>query len=219
MVYSDVNPPIDRYGAWGPVVALKRLEKTVTDLQEQGYTGYMAYSEGVCDDVNKALLGGLTSGMADNGMAILEEYAKRYFGASEKSAKDWSEWLASWSDSFAVDTKIRRKQFDLLRNDAKDSWRLQQWEEKLNLFDAHSNVYKASEWSEIRLQEANRFFEIQEKIQRNIWGLGLVRHALSLQFYRPEWYQDWRQHKRISDISITGKWFKERIVANQLKEG
>ena len=60
--YPDRSTPRDIYAKTGPVVAPKRLAATVTNLGAQSVTGVMAYSEGIFDDVNKALLGGLFTG-------------------------------------------------------------------------------------------------------------------------------------------------------------
>lgn len=209
IVYSDANPPDDRYGPWGPVVAPERMAATVADLVSKGYTGYMAYSEGMCDDVNKALLAGISSGKATDAVAVLEAYAERYFKARGKTKKEWAEWLASWGLSFKVDIKKARKQFNRLAKAAPDTWRLRQFDAKLDLFEAHQETSRMKGWGPRRLAAADRFFVSRERIQRTIWGLGLVRHGLNQNYHQPEWHKEWLQLKKKKAQAITGNWVAE----------
>ena len=57
--YSDDRADNDVYSRWGPVVAPNRIPRTLETLENARGEGLMAYSEGVFDDVNKAILGGL----------------------------------------------------------------------------------------------------------------------------------------------------------------
>ena len=82
--YGEEASPKDTYGHLGPVVAASRIEKTVKDLSERGCTGVMAYSEGVFDDINKAILAGLSTGILDSSTQALRTYAERYLDASEE---------------------------------------------------------------------------------------------------------------------------------------
>ncbi len=195
--YGEGIDPIDEYGPWGPVVAPRRIEETVRELSHDGYTGLMAYSEGVFDDVNKALLGGLASGMFGGWEAALEAYADRYLGARGADQAAWVEWIAGWGEPFAVDVKGARATFDRLSPGARQSWRLEQLEAKLRIFEAHDEVKNASKWDERRLGSAERFFAERERLQRGIWGLGLVRHVLNADHWRPHqpsWFEEWRSH-------------------------
>ena len=88
--YAEQASPRDMYGHLGPIVAAERLEQTVADLKAQGVTGIMAYSEGVFEDVNKAMLAGLASGEYTTADEVLEAYARRYFGADAETAKEWA---------------------------------------------------------------------------------------------------------------------------------
>jgi hypothetical protein len=200
MGYSDKAQPRDEYGLWGPVVAVARIPETVAQLAVLGYDGYMAYSEGVFDDINKALLAGLSSrkfaGVAD----VLEAYADRYFGAGPTDRKAWAYWISEWSEAFGVDTAGARAEFDRLARGARPSWRLAQLEAKLALFEAHAEVERSIVWDASRLAAADRFYDVRERMQRGIWGLGLTRHVMNENYrayhsyHRPRWYESWKAH-------------------------
>ena len=151
----------------------------------------MAYSEGLLDDVNKALLGALSSGKCADASAVLAAYADRYFGAGKADQKAWARWLSQWGEPWEVDTAAARKEFDRLAKGARPGWRLDQLAAKLRIFEAHAEVMKGTEWDAKRLAAADRFFLEREKLFREIWGLGLVRHVLHPRYHPPEWYKDW----------------------------
>ncbi|MCK4283953.1 MAG: hypothetical protein KAX44_06520 [Candidatus Brocadiae bacterium] len=189
--YADAATPRDVYGPWGPTIAPNRLAKTASSLCEGGVQGYMAYSEGAFDDVNKALLAGLTSGRFGQPREVLEAYAERYLGAHGTGRTAWAEWMMQWGEPFQTNTAEARRQFDRLVKGARRTWRLEQLESKLRLFEAHNEVKHRSAWDAERLAAASRFFAEQERLQRGIWGLGLVRHVLNERFHRPDWYAEW----------------------------
>ena len=191
--YADKKEPKDVYGHWGPVIASERIENTVEALTSGGYTGFTAYSEGVFDDVNKALLAGLSSGKYSSTRDVLEAYAERYFGAVGTDRTAWAEWLAAWGDPFCRDTQAARREFDLLAPKATQSWRLEQFACKLRLFEAHNAVMKRDEWDAERLEAAERFYAEKERLWRGVWRLGLVRHIFHDDFGRPPWRDEWRQ--------------------------
>ena len=188
--YGDKANPRDVYGAWGPCVAADRLAKTVYELKGIGCKGYMAYSEGCLDDVNKALLGALSSGKADNPQTVLEEYASRYFGAKPSDRRDWARWLAEWGDPWTRDTVKARNEFDRLARKARPSWRLAQMEAKLRIFEANADVLARKEWDEKRRAAADRFFLEREKLFRDVWGLGPIRHVLNPRYHPPSWLKE-----------------------------
>ncbi len=189
--YGDKARPRDVYGAWGPAVASTRLPTTVYELKGIGCGGYMAYSEGLLDDVNKALLGALSSGKSEDASDVLAAYAERYFGARGPDRRAWADWISQWSDPWEVDTAAARKEFDRLAKAARPGWRLAQLEAKLRIFEANAEVMKGKEWDSKRLDAADRFFLEREKLFREIWGLGPVRHVLNLRYHKPPWYKDW----------------------------
>lgn len=189
--YGDKASPRDVYGAWGPAIAPVRLPTTVYELKGIGCQGYMAYSEGLLDDVNKALLGALSSGKCADASAVLAAYADRYFGAGKADQKAWARWLAEWGEPWEVDTAAARTEFDRLAKGARPGWRLAQLEAKLRIFEAHAEVLQGKEWDRKRLDAAERFFLEREKLFREIWGLGLVRHVLNLRYHPPSWHKEW----------------------------
>lgn len=190
--YGDRSSPSDVYGPWGPVVAPARIPATVTGLHSMAYEGFMAYSEGVFDDINKALLGGLSSDQFSDADAVLQAYAERYLGACGAEREDWAEWTAQWGSPFEVDTRAARRDFEKLSKGACASWRLAQLDGKLSIFEAHNAVREASQWNENRLADAERFFAERERLQRGIWGLGLVRHVLNETRHQPDWFEEWQ---------------------------
>ncbi len=64
--YADQAEPKDIYGKWGPVIAPTRLPTTLQGLAARGAVGYMAYCEGVYEDVNRSILGALSAGLASD---------------------------------------------------------------------------------------------------------------------------------------------------------
>ena len=129
------------YGHLGPIIAAERLQKTVADLKAQGVTAVMAYSEGVFEDVNKAILAGLASGQYQTADEVLEAYARRYFGVDADTARLWAAWLKAWGKPFDVDTRQSAATLEtLLKKTPKGGWRLRQWELKQQLFAIHRQI-------------------------------------------------------------------------------
>jgi hypothetical protein len=205
--YADQALPRDVYGGWGPVIAPTRLAATVKAMAEMGVSGYQAYSEGVLDDVNKAILAGLTSGQFSNVETLLASYAERYFGARGGEREGWAAWLAQWGKPWEVDVVAARRDLDLLSNSARPSWRLAQWTGKLRLFEAHAQVLSRPQWDAERLAAAERFHAAREEIQRGVWGLGLVRTVLNDRYWPPSWLEEWK--KVTASTQAAGQAMKE----------
>ncbi len=201
--YADRHEPHDLYGGWGPTIAPNRIERTVRDLSAKGYTGYMAYSEGQFDDINKALLAGLSSGAFNSAHDVLRAYAERYFGATGADIASWMEWIESWGAPFERDVVHARRDFDRLAKSARRSWRLDQLEAKLRLFEAHADVMRRAEWDAERISAAERWYAERERLQRRVWGLGLTRHIFSRSWgaNRPSWENEYLEHASKSAYS------------------
>ena len=199
--YGEKAAPKDVYGPWGPVIAPNRLARTVYELNGIGCKGYMAYSEGQLDDVNKALLAALSAGKSPDSRSVLEEYANKYFGARGTGRKPWAEWLAKWGEPWGVDVVPARKEFDRLAKGVPPSWRLAQWEAKLRIFEAHAEVLAGKEWDRKRLAAADRFFLERDKLYREVWELGLVRHVLHPRYHPPSWLGDWQKFKQQAELA------------------
>ncbi|HOX57065.1 MAG TPA: hypothetical protein P5205_00225 [Candidatus Paceibacterota bacterium] len=107
--YPDRSAPRDIYAKTGPVAAPRRLADTVRKLSSQSVTGVMAYSEGIYDDVNKALLGALFTAKQNTPRDVLLAYAGRYFAADDPLARQWADWLAAWGAPYSVDAATARK--------------------------------------------------------------------------------------------------------------
>lgn len=188
--YPDRSTPRDIYAKTGPVVAPKRLADTVRDLRAQSVTGVMAYSEGIYDDVNKALLGGLFAGKQETSRGVLEAYARRYFSANEVQSRDWADWLSLWAAPYSVDAAAARKSLDQLSGDPGE-WRRCQWELKADMFTANQAIGTGDRWTPERLERADEFWAAEEKLQREVYGVGPVRHILNRRFIEVPWYKSW----------------------------
>ncbi len=190
--YADVASPRDIYGHLGPVIAAQRLPRTLADLSRAKVTGLMAYSEGVFDDVNKALMAGIGSGKFRTADDVLCAYAQRYFGADAQSAKAWAAWLAAWGRPFDVAPEdSTRTLADLLKKSPRGEWRRRQWELKLELFRLHASISRNKGWTPERLKLADQFWAVQEQIHRGLWGLAPQRHIFDRRFTPVPWYADW----------------------------
>lgn len=202
--YADQATPRDVYGHLGPVIAPARLEKTVHDLARHGCRGVMAYSEGVFDDVNKAILAGLASGRYSSTDEVLREYAVRYLGASNENAAEWVAWLKLWGRPFEVDAAAAEKSLEkMLPPSGTGNWRAIQWWYKCELLKYHHEVMREREWTAERIAAAEHFFAVQEELQRKVWGLGPLRHIFARRFTPLPWYGSWAEFrkKRASAIS------------------
>ncbi len=202
--YADLAQPKDTYGHLGPLVAPNRLPKTVNDLRSQGVAGVMAYSEGVHDDVNKALLAGLFSGRYADAQAVLEAYAARHFGAAGDQARRWAAWLTSWGNPFARDAKQALSELDTLCGERPD-WRRRQWELKARMFVAHQAIMGERSWSSQRLSNVEEFWTAQEVLHRQVWGLGPLRHIFGRRHTPLPWYAEWARLQSQAAAKIGGE--------------
>ncbi len=218
--YADQASPRDVYGHLGPVVAAERLQRTVADLRSQGVTAVLAYSEGVFDDVNKALLAGLTSGRFASADQVLVAYAERYFGVSGETAQRWARWLKAWGRPFDVNTQQSGAELKrLLARTPRRTWRVRQWELKQQLFELCGQIGSGDRWTAERLQKVERFWAVQETLQREVWGLGPLRHVFSRRFTPAPWYRSWaRWQASQKAASGTGRAASEPVVPRKAGE-
>jgi len=179
---------IDVYGHYGPGIAPARLERTMAFLAEQQADGFQAYSEGLCDDINKAIVAGIGSGRYGTSQDVLRAYAARYLHGDESA---WSGWLSRMGQIDAVDPVVARRQFDELRTSSRPSWRLRALAEKLNMREADALVRSEATWNEAKLVAAGNFWAAKERIWREVWGLGLGRHALKFDWLTPDWHAEY----------------------------
>lgn len=180
--YADQAEPKDIYGKWGPVIAPTRLPSTLQGLAERGAVGYMAYCEGVYEDVNRSLLGALSAGLASDVDGVLRAYARRYFAADDGAASEWSEWLQAWGRPFDTDLPALREAFDRLSPHATPGWRLEQWACKLKLFELRAAIGDGEGWPPARRLAAEGFVATMEHLHRRVYGLGPTRHIFGEPF-------------------------------------
>ncbi len=192
--YSDLSEtPRDVYGKWGPVIAGGRIPATLQGLVRSGADGYMAYSEGLYEDVNIALLGALSSGLATNATAAVAAYAERHFVVDAATAADWARWLLAFSRPFQADLAELRRTWRSLVAAARPSWRLEQWAGKLRLLELHARIGEGDDWPASRIALGDEWLAVTEHLQRHVWGLGPVRHIFSEKFLMPAWFDGYRR--------------------------
>ena len=193
--YADTAKFRDIYGKWGPTIAPQRIPKTLHDIAALKADGFQAYSEGVFDDANKALLAGIGSGKFSDANAVLKAYAERYFGAKGEKAEQWAHWLTPWGVRKNVKLPGAQEEFDKLAQGVSSSWRLEQWRSKLKLerIDRAIGVPKENAWTSEKLKLVDEFWAAQEQLQRDVYKLGTQPHIFARQFNPPDWYDGWQR--------------------------
>ncbi len=188
--YGDTSENSDIYTKWGATISPNRIPTTLEDIGRQGSSGFQAYSEGVFDDINKAILAGLASGRARTPHTILKIYARRYFGGD---ADAWADWLEPWGDRRRVDLKAAETRFNRLARRARPGWRLEQLrcKVKLEALDRAIGQPLEGEWTRKNLGLVDSFWKEQEHLQRDVYRLGPVRHVFARRFNPPKWYDSW----------------------------
>ncbi|UCD30548.1 MAG: hypothetical protein JSV03_08800 [Planctomycetota bacterium] len=192
--YAEESEPRDVYGRTGPVIAARRLMKTVQNLKKQSVSGVVAYSEGIFDDVNKALLAGLFTDRFESSEEVIQAYAKRYFAANEVQANQWLNWLLPWGKPFNHDASVAGRSFRGLCGEP-SNWRRRQWELKADMFVAHHAIGVGDDWTPDRLAHAEEFWDAYETLQRSVYGVGPLRHSLGPSYIGLTWYKSWTQHR------------------------
>jgi hypothetical protein len=89
-------------GAWGTMGANPfpaRLQSVFRDMAQNGISGYMAYSEGIFDDFNKALAARLAWDPRQSIASFEEEYSNYYFG--HVSAGDYARMVSLMEDAWS----------------------------------------------------------------------------------------------------------------------
>ena len=202
--YAEMTNPRDTYGHYGPMVAAGRLQKSMENLKKQGVTHLMAYSEGQCDDVNKALFAGIGSGKFKTAHEVLTAYASRHFGADDETSAAWARWLAGWGKPFHRDIdKAKSELAELLKKTPKrDAPRVQEWALKTELFDIDRQIGGGGKWTPERLKLVERYWRTREKIRRGIWGLGPQRHIFTRKFINTTWSRSWANHQAVEAARI-----------------
>ncbi len=69
------------YGTLGGVVAPQRLSRILSGFPQAGLCGFIAYSEGICDDLNKCIIGRLGWQPQSDAKELVSEYCRWYFGS------------------------------------------------------------------------------------------------------------------------------------------
>jgi len=162
----------------------------VAFLAQQQADGFLAYSEGLCDDINKVLVAGLGAGNYETSDELLRAYAARYLGGDEAA---WSAWLSRMGRVDTVDPVEARSRFDEITTSSRPSWRLRALAEKLNMLESDAAVRSETTWNQAKLAAAGNFWAAKERLWREVWGLGLGRHALKFDWQAPDWYAEYVQ--------------------------
>ncbi len=198
--YGDASWDRDIYGHLGPVCAGTRIEETLLTLEQQEVTGWMAYSEGVFDDVNKALIGGMSASSHHDSDEVLRSYSQRYFKADTTASEAWADWLQSMGHPFETHLPDSRKIFSrLTQEDSATNWRLNQWDYKIRMLEINRAIEETQGWTDGDTKQALEYWKTKEEMQRRAWGLGPQRHVLGNRFKKPSWFGDWVKHRGIAD--------------------
>jgi len=198
--YADQAQPRDCYGHLGPVIAAERLPKTLRALKAHGVTGFMAYSEGIYEDVNKALVAGIASAQYDDAGAVLRAYARRYFQADETRAGQWEAWLRPWGAPFTVDAAAALQALPAGKDP--QHWRFRQWALKAQMLTVHHRIEGGNTWTPARVAAAERFWALRETLERQVYGLGPLRHILDKHFAPLSWQHSWTEHRAQASLSL-----------------
>lgn len=183
--YADAAEPRDLYGHLGPVIAAARLERTLVALEKRGCTGWMAYSEGVFDDVNKAIVAKLSAGLAGSADEALQSYVADEFGVNAEAAAAWSKWLREWGLPYDRDANAALAELKTLKA-GKPSWRLRQWELKTELL-RHHRAAAAEVDSPARAAARAAIDAVQEILRREVYALGPQRFIFARNFSPIVW--------------------------------
>ena len=183
------------YGRQGAVVAPNRLPETLRELRRLGLDGFQAYSEGVFDDANKMLLAGLGSGRFADAETALRAYALRYLCDGETRAAEWARWLVPWGSGRTVPLPAAAEELERLAREARPSWRVEHWRVKVRLetLDRAIAVPKPDGWTKEKLALADEWWAVQERLYRDVYRLGPVRHVLNPRFMPAAWHDSWRK--------------------------
>ncbi len=199
---------VDDYSHWGAVIATHRIPGIISYLQKNNFTGFMAYSEGYFEDLNKAILGGLASGKFNSLDEVLQAYAERYFGISAQKAKDWANWFSQFGDPQKVDLAKAREELERLKKNVKEKegWRFKQWESKLRLLELNHQVLNKELSVKERQKAAEDFWTEKENLYRGIWKLGLPRWVFSPLYSQPDWCQEFPDPYLPKGLRISSTW-------------
>ena len=99
--------------------------------------------------------------------------------------------MRTMGDVEAVEPKQARLRFDSLAATSRKTGRLQALEEKLRMCEADKAVRAGEAWNEARVQAGRAFWDAKERLWRDIWRLGLGRHAFKFDWKVPEWHKEY----------------------------
>lgn len=195
--YAEEAAPRDTYAHLGPVIAADRIERTLRALKAHGCTGWMAYSEGIYDDVNKALLARLSAGLETTAEEALWEYARSHLRADLTNQAAWVQWLRVWGRPYAVDTALAGRELEKLLPTDRSSdtmpWRIRQWELKAQLMAANTAVMATKMRTRERAAAIQAYWSVHEKLMRGVYGIGLLRHIFAHDFSPTPWMKEVRE--------------------------
>ena len=114
---------------------------------------------------------------------------QRATGASLQAER----WACGWRPGgcAAVDPAAPRAS-EALSREATPGWRLEHLRSKLTLERLDREIGPEGEWDARRLALADAFWAEQERLQRDVYRLGPVRHIFAPKFSPPKWYEAWR---------------------------
>ncbi|MGQ9820509.1 MAG: hypothetical protein ACUVQK_01485 [Thermogutta sp.] len=116
-------------------------------------------------------------------------------GEEASTAAAWAEWLRLWGSPFQRDADQAACTIPPAERPSEDAWRLEQWQRKSELFSLHARIAAENAWTPARLELVDRFWAAQERLQREVWGLGQLRHIFARKYTPLPWYADWAKQQ------------------------
>jgi len=81
------------------------------------------------------------------------------------------------------------------------SWYRRQWQLKADMFAANQAIGTGDSWTSERRAHADEFWAAEEKLQREVYGIGPLRHILNRRFIEMPWYKSWAAQKPLRTIN------------------
>lgn len=191
--YAEDAAPRDYYGHLGPAIAPERLERTLLALHARGCTGWMAYSEGLFEDVNKAIVAGLSSGRCASALAAVRAFVETCFHVNDSSAHAWTQWLQQWGRPYHRDADEAQRELTVLLAKLDPavaaSWQVREWELKTQLM-RHYQTAEGKEPTPARAAAREAIDAAQEQLQRQVYALGPQRFIFARNFSPLQWQRN-----------------------------
>ena len=155
------------------------------------------------DDINKVIVGLISSGRIKEPKDAIIWYVKKYFETDK--AEKWANWFCQWGIPSAVNLEKAYSDFIYLKNNTQNnqSWRIKHWESKLKLYQLNEKIMGRKRWDKERIKLVEAYFSEWENLCRNIYRLGPIRHILTPKFWTPSWFNSWMKIKNLKTFDLS----------------